>query len=187
MAAAAEKLAQLCSREERCLVVGESGAGSGKLIARAHRTTRAERAFVHVHLQTLPITAMEAALSEATTRASGGTLVLRCFDELPSELQQRALDRSNQHWLVATRYASYGGSHEHAGFREVVEVPPLRACMEDFDALCDACWREQQQQYEALGPLDDELREELRSSDWPGNVRQLFNHLAVAAYKRHKS
>jgi DNA-binding NtrC family response regulator len=144
-------------------------------------------------------------------RAEGGTLVLEDIDLMAPEVQVKLL-RSIQERvvepvggegpipvdvrLIATSgrdlasLVSTGEFREDLFYRLAVlplEVPPLRARLEDLEALCENLILRLYERLDlggarppAGGLLTPEALDRLRAHPWPGNVRELENSLERA-------
>jgi len=128
--------------------------------------------------------------------ARGGTLLVRCFEDLRPDLQHRVLATAadDDHRLVATCYANCGRTPERtfsaallSSFSSVVEVPPLRARVEDIDLLASCISK---RVADANGwssvPLANDELERLRGHAWPGNVRELMLGLLLRGLTLHR-
>ena len=135
-------------------------------------------------------------------RAEGGTLVLEDIDLLPLEtqvkllrvLQERVVEPLGGEVpipidvrLVVTTGADLGQMAAAGTFREdlyyrlavvPLEVPPLRARLEDLPSLVDELVRARAAMLGVPArPLSPEAMERLLAFPWPGNVRELENAL----------
>ncbi|MBS2017689.1 MAG: sigma 54-interacting transcriptional regulator [Deltaproteobacteria bacterium] len=195
MAAVVAELAQLAEEDRRVLVYGESGAGVGWLCRWAHQTSRRRLGpFVVVHLGAVSRAEHESVVfgggsnPGAIEQATGGTLILRCIEELARSLRDRLLSAAADPRLVATSYSNGArapmATHDAeflSSFGSVVEVPPLRARSEDIAELGKALWqRIAEENARTPPPLTDEQLSALVRHDWPGNVRELRNVLEIA-------
>jgi len=135
--------------------------------------------------------------------ADGGTLVLDEVGELPLAVQAKLLRALQEGEIqpvgagrvekvdvrvVASTNRNLAADAKAGRFREdlyyrlaVVElvVPPLREHREDIPALAASFVRRYAERFGIDPPrLAPELVEQLKSADWPGNVRQLENAIA---------
>jgi two-component system response regulator GlrR len=134
----------------------------------------------------------------AFEEASGGTIFLDEIGELPPELQPkllRALENreirrvgANRHLpvdlrVVAATNRDLREAVNDGGFRSdlyyrlavlTIELPPLRERPEDIPEIVDELLRHLGAPPSLLGPED---LAELRRGRWPGNARELRNHL----------
>jgi two-component system, NtrC family, response regulator AtoC len=139
-------------------------------------------------------------------RAAGGTIFLDEIGELPAMaqakllrvLQQREFERVGGTETLKTDARVVSATHRDlprevaAGrFREDlyyrlnvirIAIPPLRDRPEDVGPLAEHILRRLERKYGWAGlSLSPEALQVIRSSPWPGNVRQLENALARAA------
>lgn len=135
--------------------------------------------------------------------ASGGTLFLDEVGDIPLALQVKLLrlletrsfrrvgsvePRRADFRLVAATHRDLRRMVEQGQFREdlyyristfPIDVPPLRARLDDLPLLCQAILR--RLQYGQGRYLSDEALAELQGYDFPGNVRELRNVLERAS------
>jgi two-component system response regulator HydG len=134
--------------------------------------------------------------------ADGGTLVLDGIEGLPLEIQPKLLRvlqereveplgaevaRPIDVRIVATSAASLAGRVREGRFREdlyyrlavvEIEVPPLRARLDDLPALGAALLARGAERHGVpLRRISDGALERLRAHAWPGNLRELENAL----------
>ena len=135
-------------------------------------------------------------------RAGDGTLVLDGVDVLPAEVQVKLLRALQERRVeplgaeadvavgarvIATSTGPLGAEVEAGNFREdlyyrlavvVLEVPPLRARLEDLPRLTRALSaRVAERAGVALRELSEEASTALAAHPWPGNIRELENAL----------
>jgi DNA-binding NtrC family response regulator len=191
MDAAVERLVQLAAEGQRAFVYGESGVGVGWLCRWTHHhSSNSDGPFVEMHAHRADI---EVECEAGIRAASGGTLMVRCFHELPHSLQVRLVACPSDFRLVATLYSNGGRAPQRCldpkmleAFPAPVEIPPLRARREDITELTTrfANWVCEENGW-TLQPFNaDELRR-LHDFEWPGNVRELRNAVLVRAHALH--
>ena len=138
--------------------------------------------------------------------ANGGTLFLDEIGELPLELQAKLLrvlqtgelqavgsDRTIKVdvRIVAATHVDLARAVDEGRFREdlfyrldvfPLELPPLRARLEDLPVLCEHLLREQRERTGRRAVhVTREGLEALRRHAWPGNIRELANALERGA------
>jgi len=190
------------------LLTGENGTGK-ELLARAiHAASpRRNRSFVVIACKDRQREMLEAELlggelqESALQRAQGGTLLLDEIGELPFDLQvalARAIAaksttaRTNARIICTTSNDLQARAHSGAFFRELldqinilsIEIPPLGRRREDIPLLVSHFLEQATEaggQKKIYSPQAIEL---LATTDWPGNVRQLFElvkqHVALS-------
>lgn len=138
--------------------------------------------------------------------ADGGTLFLDEIGELPLELQpkllrvidQQEVARIGEHSvrkvdvrLVSATHRNLGRMVSEGAFREDlfyrlatmrIEVPPLRERREDIPGLASLFLQAHVEETGGKMTLSDDAGEELRRSEWPGNIRQLKAVIRRVAY-----
>jgi transcriptional regulator of acetoin/glycerol metabolism len=174
------------------LVAGETGSGKERLIRAIHASQPGNRAFV-----TLTAATSEADWQAMADAAQTGTLFIDAPEDLPPLAQVRlmhiiagldALPAQVRPRLMTATTVDLAGLIRKGLFRNdlffrlaavTLTLPPLRL-RQDFDWLTDRMMR----QFSHLRPdslrLSPAARAELQSRDWPGNLRELANTLAVA-------
>jgi transcriptional regulator of acetoin/glycerol metabolism len=174
------------------LVAGETGSGKERLIRAIHASQPGNRAFV-----TLTAATSEADWQAMADAAQTGTLFIDAPEDLPPLAQVRlmhiiggldALPAQVRPRLMTAATVDLAGLVRKGLFRNdlffrlaavTLTLPPLRL-RQDFDWLTDRMMR----QFSHLRPdslrLSPAARAELQSRDWPGNLRELANTLAVA-------
>jgi len=187
------------------LLTGEPGAGkdaSAEAIHAASARASAEDAIEPELIGQYTKGAVESRVG-AFSEAHGGTLLLDGVGELPRALQAkilRAIDAREVRPLGAPhpvsvdvrviastrrdlRLAVNRGDFSEALFARLhagaIHVPPLRARVEDVPLLADLFWRRLRQDPERACP--PELSRALAERAWPGNIRELFEHVERAA------
>ncbi|MBS0124106.1 sigma-54-dependent Fis family transcriptional regulator [Thetidibacter halocola] len=173
------RAARLATTPVPLLVVGETGTGKEKLARAIHVCGPQGRGFHALRCAGLSDLA---ALDEATA----GTLFLRGIEDLTPEAQGRLLAlldrRGDLRVIAATRAAPPALAdilrddlfHRIAG--ATLSLPPLRH-RADFDWLLERLLRRRSADDARLTPA---ARAELKSRDWPGNIRELERALDVA-------
>ena len=138
--------------------------------------------------------------------ADGGTLFLDEIGELPLDLQpkllrvidQQEVARIGEHTvrkvdvrLVSATHRNLGRMVSEGAFREDlfyrlatmrIEVPPLRERREDIPGLASLFLQAHVEETGGKMTLSDDAVEELRRSEWPGNIRQLKAVIRRVAY-----
>ncbi|WP_417725538.1 sigma-54-dependent Fis family transcriptional regulator [Salipiger sp.] len=178
------RAARLAPRALPILLRGETGSGKERL-ARAIHVTAGQGAPFHV----IRCAGAGEATFDALTEAQAGTLFLKGVTELDGVCQARLLaliEARRDLRIIASTGADIAREVAEGRFREdlffrlaaaVLCLPPLRL-RHDFDWLLDRLMRPHATDGLTLGP---QARAELRGRDWPGNIRELENVLAVAA------
>ena len=124
-------------------------------------------------------------------RARGGTLVFDEVGDNDDEAQARIvrmldMPGENAPRILATSQVDLAGHIEKGSFRRdlyyrlvgvTIEVPPLRARVEDIPLLADHFLTKSNRESGLLRRLSPEARYLMRNYSWPGNVRQLENML----------
>jgi transcriptional regulator of acetoin/glycerol metabolism len=188
----AAEAARLAPTTIPILVAGETGSGKERLIRAIHASQPGNRAFV-----TLTAATSEADWQAMADAAQTGTLFIDAPEDLPPLAQVRlmhiiggldALPAQVRPRLMTATTVDLAGLVRKGLFRNdlffrlaavTLTLPPLRL-RQDFDWLTDRMMR----QFSHLRPdslrLSPAARAELQSRDWPGNLRELANTLAVA-------
>jgi two-component system, NtrC family, response regulator GlrR len=165
------------------LLTGENGTGK-ELMARAiHAASpRREKAFVSVSCFNATADALEAELE----RAHGGTLLLDEIGELSPQLQAQlttALHKNADVRLICTTSRDLKALIEAGVFRQdlyyqinilPIEIPPLGRRREDIPLLVSHFLEQAKDETGTKKIYSPEAIELLATTDWPGNVRQLF-------------
>jgi len=138
--------------------------------------------------------------------ADGGTLFLDEIGELPLELQPKLLrvlerreirrigdDKVRQVnvRIVAATNRSLSIEVERGRFREdlyhrlaevVVQVPPLRFRPEDIPVLARHIEAKMREKHPTIASLPEDVLQQWRGMSFPGNVRELRNHVRLALF-----
>jgi two-component system, NtrC family, response regulator GlrR len=183
------------------LLTGENGTGK-ELMARAiHAASpRRETSFVSVSCANATVDVLEAELFGRTEgssdspenapgaleRAHGGTLLLDEIGELPPRLQAQlttALHKNVDVRLICTTSRDLKALIEAGAFRQdlyyqinilPIEIPPLGRRREDIPLLVSHFLEQAKDETGTKKIYSPEAIELLATTDWPGNVRQLF-------------
>jgi two-component system response regulator GlrR len=176
------------------LLTGENGTGK-ELLARAiHAASkRREHAFVAVHCRDATHADLELALfgsdptPGALQSAGGGTLMIDEIGELPLHLQVRLVTALTKRFgarLICTTSRDLKSLIEAGSFRQdlyyqinilPIEIPPLGRRREDIPLLVSHFLEQAKEESGTKKMYSPEAIELLATTDWPGNVRQLFD------------
>ncbi|HEY0803367.1 MAG TPA: sigma 54-interacting transcriptional regulator [Steroidobacteraceae bacterium] len=180
------------------LLIGENGTGK-ELLARAiHAASeRREQPFVSVNCRSVAGEALASELfgqeaagekqSGALNAARGGTLLLEEIGDLSIALQDKllaALRSDHNLRLVCTTSSDLKQMTDAATFRQhlyykinilPIEVPPLGRRREDIPLLVSHFLQQATKQNGLEKIYTPKAIELLATTDWPGNVRQLFD------------
>jgi DNA-binding NtrC family response regulator len=212
-----EKLAEL---DNNVVVVGETGAGKKWVTRKLHaRSGRSGGPFHMFYCVDIDETEYKDAFWEqirfeedhitlrydAIERASGGTLYLDQFSELPLEFMRQIIqsyvagcrqlfrfDKSSRPRLIlSVKQESYSQLIQTQVWEEVLEllepisitVPPLRERREDIPLYTEHFLQELKQKFPKWHrlSLSPDLLDECVRYHWPGNVRQLKNAILQGA------
>jgi two-component system, NtrC family, response regulator GlrR len=183
------------------LLTGENGTGK-ELLARAIHAASSRRAapFVAVRCKDATEEALELELfgQDALEAARGGTLLLDEIGFLPVRLQAELISRVGRlptptdHWetpsqpqarLICTTTRDLKKQMEAGAFRQdlyyhinvlPIEIPPLGRRREDIPLLVSHFLEQATEDGGAKKIYSADAIELLATTDWPGNVRQLF-------------
>ena len=188
-------LANRAAASDTCvLLTGENGTGK-ELLARAiHAASkRRDSPFVTVGCRDRSATDLEAQLfgteasAGAFVTAEGGTLLIDEIGELPAHLQGRlttALIKKPNLRLITTTSKDLKLRVADGSFRRdllyqinilPIEIPPLGRRREDIPLLVSHFLEQAKEEGGAKKIYSPEAIELLATTDWPGNVRQLFD------------
>ena len=184
------------------LLTGENGTGK-ELLARAIHaaSTRREKAFVAVHCRNASESALEtelfgdrspergtaADLPGALGSALGGTLLLDEIGDLPLRLQAELIEtlrHTPDVRLICTTSRDLKKLMEAGELRQdlyyqinilPIEIPPLGRRREDIPLLVSHFLEQAKDETGTNKIYSPEAIELLATTDWPGNVRQLFD------------
>ncbi len=182
------------------LILGEAGTGKQWLARTIHlEGPRREQPFVTLDCARLPVDALADVLFAETGRVRVGTVYLREPVRLPRELQQRLLARlqeesddnaprilagSSLDPADAVRSGQMLDELHHALAVLVLHLPPLRSRSAELLALVQRMLERANEEGERpLQELTAAAWDVLRTYRWPGNLRELYEVLAVA--RRH--
>lgn len=181
----------VAARDTPVLIEGESGSGRDRTAEELHRRSGRAGPFVPVHCGVLSAGRPREELFGAggqdagvIGRARGGTLYLDGIDDASEEVQLSLLrflegDEDSGVRVVAAARDGLSGRVERGGLRGdfvarlgryAIEVPPLRARIEDVAVLARRFIETFAGQPLALSPT---LALRLLRHAWPGNVREL--------------
>jgi two-component system response regulator GlrR len=182
------------------LLTGENGTGK-ELLARAiHAASpRREKPFIVVHCKDAREEAMEAELPGAIDAAAGGTLLIDEISGLTPRLQVELLARLGggsapvgrtlssgriDARLISTTSRNLSELMRTGDFRQdlyyhisvlPIEIPPLGRRREDIPLLVSHFLEQAVEPGGTKKIYSPEAIELLATTDWPGNVRQLFD------------
>ena len=182
-------VARIMNTDLPVLITGESGTGK-TLIARAIHDFSDRRTMPFVVAQNNDLKTMDGPF-DLLARARGGTLVFDEVGDNDDEAQARIvrmldMPGENAPRILATSQVDLAGHIEKGSFRRdlyyrlvgvTIEVPPLRARVEDIPLLADHFLTKSNRESGLLRRLSPEARDLMRNYSWPGNVRQLENML----------
>ncbi len=173
------RAARLAATQVPLLIAGETGTGKEKLVRMIHMHGQPGRAFHNLRCAGL-------AAFDMLDNAAPGTLFLRGVEDLPDAGQDAllsVLDRRTDLRIVATTRIEPGSLadtlrddlfYRIAG--ATLRIPALRH-RADFDWLLERLLRRRSPDELRLSPS---ARAELKSRNWPGNIRELERTLDVA-------
>lgn len=167
------------------LLMGENGTGK-ELLARAIHAASARREKPFIVVKCSPD---GAAGSSAPSAAQGGTLMLEEIGDLSIEVQDKliALLRSNSpamFRLICTTCRDLNEQIKLGSFRQellyqinilAIEIPPLGRRREDIPLLVSHFLEQAVEQGGQKKIYTRQAIELLATTDWPGNVRQLYD------------
>lgn len=174
------------------LIRGETGAGKERLIRAIHMAPGGSRPFV-----TLSSIMQGNDLATLAETAAGGTLFVDGPEDLSAEEQRHLLQviagfdglpARRRPRLMAASAVDLGRMVQAGTFRAdlffrlaavTLFLPPLRL-RQDFDWLLERLLRQLSYLRPETLRLSPAARAELKSRDWPGNLRELANTLEVA-------
>ncbi|HLZ99932.1 MAG TPA: sigma-54 dependent transcriptional regulator [Steroidobacteraceae bacterium] len=186
------------------MLTGENGTGKELLARAIHAaSSRRDQRFVAIRCKDADEGALEAQLfgrvatvggnrtreAGALEEARGGTLLLDDIDHLPPRLQSELLatlgdpTTSRAPRLISTTSRDLKKLMEAGDFRQdlyyhlnvlPIEIPPLGRRREDIPLLVSHFLEQASEEGGAKKIYSPEAIELLATTDWPGNVRQLF-------------
>jgi two-component system response regulator GlrR len=172
------------------LLMGENGTGK-ELLARAIHaaSARSEKPFIVVSCRQMVWPDVNACAEGACTAAQGGTLLLEEIADLSIECQDKfiALLRSNSSAafrLICTTSRDLNEEIKSGSFRQelfyqinilAIEIPPLGRRREDIPLLISHFLEQAVDQGGEKKLYTRQAIELLATTDWPGNVRQLYD------------
>jgi len=185
------------------LLTGENGTGK-ELLARAIHaaSSRRDKSFIAVRCGNRPEQTLDTELfgtrhadpADTTTllrgafeQARGGTLLLDEIGDLPLRLQvdlARALRKTSAVRVICTTSRDLKKATDAGTFRQdlyyqinilPIEIPPLGRRREDIPLLVSHFLEQAKEPGEKKKIYSAEAIELLATTDWPGNVRQLFD------------
>ena len=186
------------------LIYGKTGTGKELFAQSIHNASRrAGNPFVAVNCAALPESLLESELfgyvSGAFTgaRAGGktglfemantGTIFLDEVSEMAPSLQPRLLrvlqekEVSNKDLMELVEKGTFREDLYYRLAVLILELPPLKERIGDLRRLANFIVRKKSKAlHRIIEPLSEEAVEQLRTIDWPGNVRQLANVLERA-------
>ena len=199
---------EAATSDDTLLISGPPGS-EHEAVARAvhHRSPRRSRAVICVNCLALgpasPSGGGSFDLVEKLRLADGGTLYVEAIQHLPRESQRLLAEQ-----LHAMEGARHGVSHAAPDVRVIVstsrdvdeelaagrlipelhrvlprtlDIPPLRARLDDLSTLAPYLLQRQAEQTGRIVPvLSEEALQRLRRYRWPGNLRELRNVLGAA-------
>lgn len=182
---------------------GEPGTGKELLARELHqRSSRRENPFECINCAVIPAPALGQELQNAIDRANNGSLYIAEIDHLCAALQLHLLRQMQDgHRIItpagsvriitsshrnATELLSEKKLREELFFRlRVIELglPPLRERGQDVELIARYLLQREQPAQGASRALDfsSEALAAMTSFEWPGNIRQLENHIKKAA------
>ena len=207
------------STEANVLIKGETGTGKDVLAKAIHDEGSQPGKFVSHNASELTNSMPESLLFGYTKgaftgadadkkgwleAASGGTLLIQEFAEMPVENQKlflKVLQERRFHSLgssleipfdgrfIATTNLLIDEAMRSGRLREdlfrrfafVITMPPLRERLEDIPAILAGWRRDRAEEVELPGDLNPDIVRLLQRYDWPGNVRQMKNVLKTIA------
>jgi two-component system, NtrC family, response regulator AtoC len=200
MALVYEAIARVAAASAAVFVSGETGTGKELAARTVHEMSGRAGPFVAVNCASPPAVLESELLGDGATdseprrtplieQARGGTLFLDEVCEMPVQVQARLLrmleTESGVRVVSATRHdparaIAAGLLRDDLFYRLAVlriEMPPLRARMEDLPVLTGFLLREIGQREGIFKHATPEAIEQLTHYSWPGNVRELQNVL----------
>ena len=180
-------VARLMNTDLPVLITGESGTGKS-LIARAIHDFSDRRTLPFVTVTPADLADLEGP-AKVMARAKGGTVVLDEVGDLDLDAQGRVvrmMDAPGDHVprFMATSLGRLADRLEAGELREdlyyrlsgaVVDVPSLRARVDDIPLLVEHFMARAEQQGQPARHMAEDAMELMRAYSWPGNVRQLEN------------
>ena len=179
--------------DEPVLLTGENGTGKELLARAVHAASpRRDKPFVTVTCRGADAAALEEDLfgAGAAQAVGGGTLLLHEIGDLPDALQVRmslALQRGEiggAARLICTTSRDLKAQMDAGGFRRElyyrisvlpIEIPPLGRRREDIPLLVSHFLEQASEPGTRRKIYSPKAIELLATTDWPGNVRQLFD------------
>ena len=191
------------SSENSWLINGPPGS-EHEAVARAihHLSKRASRAIICVNCLSLTSdfsgspgssAAADAGIFDKLSLARGGTLYVEGIEHLPPDVQMAFVERLRTREEDVRVIVSTTRDVDEAVaagrvipelrrvFPATLDLAPLRARLEDLDAVAPYILRRQAEQAGRTAPaLSQESLERMKNYRWPGNLRELRNVLGFA-------